>query len=119
MGPAFPVPLIAALEVAGDLCHHQLPSGRIGRGDARLKAHGIRATQQGDDLPLLTNADSPVLGYSPVELIFHGHTGMAVVLNTVRSAKDECICATPGRRARYWRWMRAKSSVSCATTFSK
>jgi len=43
-------------------------------------------------------------------------TGNAVVLNTVRNAKDDCICATPGRRVRYWRWMRAKSSVSSATT---
>ena len=30
-------------------------------------------------------------------------TGRAVVLNTVRRAKLECICATPGRRARCWR----------------
>ena len=44
------------------------------------------------------------------------HTGSAVVLNTVRSAKLDCICATPGSRARCWRWMRAKSSVFSATT---
>ena len=46
-------------------------------------------------------------------------TAIAVVLSTVRNAKDDCICATPGRRARYWRWMRAKSSVSCTSTFSR
>lgn len=46
-------------------------------------------------------------------------TASAVVLNTVRRAKDDCICATPGRRVRYWRWMRAKSSVSCARIFSR
>jgi hypothetical protein len=43
-------------------------------------------------------------------------TGRAVVLKTVRSAKLDCICATPGRRVRCWRWMRAKSSVLSATT---
>ena len=47
------------------------------------------------------------------------HTGNAVVLQTVRSAKLDCICPTPGSRARYWRWMRAKSSVSWATTLSR
>ncbi len=31
------------------------------------------------------------------------YTGSAVALNTVLSAKEECICATPGRRARCWR----------------
>lgn len=41
-------------------------------------------------------------------------TASAVVLTTVRSAKDDCICRTPGRRDRCWRWMRAKSSVSSA-----
>ncbi len=46
------------------------------------------------------------------------HTGNAVVLNTVRSAKLECIWATPGSLARYWREMRAKSSVPCATSSS-
>ena len=47
------------------------------------------------------------------------HTGKAVVLRTIRSAKDECICATPGNRANFFRWMRAKSSVSSATTFNR
>ncbi len=28
------------------------------------------------------------------------YTGNAVVLNTVRNENDECICATPGNRAR-------------------
>ncbi|OIQ66634.1 hypothetical protein GALL_517950 [mine drainage metagenome] len=32
--------------------------------------------------------------------LFPIYTGIAVVRNTVRSAKDECICATPGNRAR-------------------
>ncbi len=30
----------------------------------------------------------------------HGYTGRAVVLKTVRNANEDCICATPGRRAR-------------------
>ena len=30
-------------------------------------------------------------------------SGKDVVLNTVRNAKLDCICATPGSRARYWR----------------
>ena len=34
-------------------------------------------------------------------------SGRAVVPKTVLSAKLECICATPGRRVRCWRWMRA------------
>jgi len=44
-------------------------------------------------------------------------SGRAVVLNTVRSAKDDCIRATPGRRDRCCPWMRAKSSVSSVATF--
>ena len=40
------------------------------------------------------------------------------VRNTVRRAKLLCIWATPGRRERCCRWMRAKSSVSSAMIFS-
>ena len=47
------------------------------------------------------------------------HTGKAVVLKTVRNAKLDCICATPGNRASERRWMAAKSSVSSATTFNR
>ena len=46
-------------------------------------------------------------------------TGNAVDCSTTLSAKEDCICATPGSRARCWRWMRAKSSVSAASTFSR
>jgi hypothetical protein len=31
------------------------------------------------------------------------YTANAVVCTTVLSAKEECICRTPGRRDRYWR----------------
>ena len=31
------------------------------------------------------------------------YTGSAVVLHTVLSAKLDCICATPGSRAKCWR----------------
>ena len=47
------------------------------------------------------------------------YTGSAVVLHTVRNAKLDCICATPGNRAKCWRWIRAKSSVFSATIFSR
>lgn len=46
-------------------------------------------------------------------------TGSAVVCRTVRRAKEDCNPLTPGSVARLRRWMRAKSSVSVATTLRR
>ena len=53
--------------------------------------------------PLLTEQDVPRASVATPGPSLYCQTGKAVVLNTVRKAKLDCIFATPGSRVRYWR----------------